>query len=115
MNKEVSKPYNVFASRCPSRKTFENIFSRWGILVLVKLSEGPIRFGALRREIDGISEKMLSQTLKHLELEGLVNRKEWDEKPPRVEYSLTKPGIKLSKTMFQALQDLYEELGHRKK
>jgi len=110
---QIYKPYDVFASRCPSREAFEHIFSRWGILITVKLYKGSMRFGTLHRAIDGISEKMLSHTLKILETEGLVLRMEWDEKPPHVEYSLTDSGIKIAKDMNRVILSLYEALENK--
>lgn len=107
--------FNVFASHCPSRATFESIFSRWGMLILMRLSEGSLRFGALRRAVDGISEKMLSQTLKILEEEGMVERFEWEEKPPRVEYRLSPSGEKIAEAMDQVVRVMYGELANKYK
>jgi len=106
-----AKIFNVFATECPSRASFEHIFSRWGLLTLAKLTEKPIRFGALRRAISGISEKMLSQTLQALEAEGLVQRDEWPGLPPHVEYRLTPSGSKISEKVGELIQALYVELG----
>jgi len=103
-------PFDVFQAGCPSRRAFDQIFSRWGLLVLARLGKEPVRFGALVRSIEGISEKMLSQTLKVLEQEGLVVRQEWDERPPRVEYSLTPGGQHLSNRVEDLLAAFYDEL-----
>ncbi len=107
------RPYDVFHPDCPSRQVFEQIFSRWGILTLARLCDQPMRFGTLFRSIGGISEKMLAQTLKVLEEEGLVLRREWDEKPPRVEYSLTESGQRLSASIEGVIAQLYSELDQR--
>lgn len=107
------RPFDVFHPDCPSRQAFDQIFSRWGILVLARLSTEPVRFGVLRRSIGGISEKMLAQTLKVLEDEGLVVRQEWDEKPPRVEYALTPGGQRLSNSVAGVIGDLYGALEAR--
>lgn len=107
------RPFDVFHPACPSRRVFENIFSRWGLLALARLTDQPQRFGALRRAIGGISERMLARTLKTLEEEGLVARKEWDEKPPRVEYWLTPSGARLSRSIESLIGELYEELARR--
>jgi len=107
--------YDVFNPDCPSRRAFDQIFSRWGILTLSKLSANPVRFGALRRSVGGISEKMLSQTLKVLEEEALVCRDEWDEKPPRVEYRLTEAGQKISASLSGVIDQLYGELERRQR
>lgn len=102
--------FDVFDPNCPSRHAFDRIFSRWGILVLSKLSGQPVRFGVLRRSVGGISERMLSLTLRALEDEGLVLRQEWDEKPPRVEYRLSEAGVKIAAGLTGVLQGLYEQL-----
>ena len=84
--------FNVFAKACPSRCTLENVTGRWGGLTLGALSEGSLRFNELRRRVDGVSEKMLSQTLHALERDGLVHREAQAVNPPRVDYQLTPLG-----------------------
>lgn len=84
--------FDVFARSCPSRETMSHATGRWGTLSLVALLEGTFRFNALRRRVDGISEKMLSQTLQALERDGLVVREARPTIPPHVEYSLTPLG-----------------------
>ena len=111
---DQTQAYDVFHPACPSRQAFDAIFSRWGILTLSKLSAEPVRFGVLRRAVGGISEKMLSQTLRVLEEEGLVAREKWDEKPPRVEYRLTDAGLRISQSLNEVIQDLYGELEKRR-
>lgn len=83
---------NVLAADCPSRLVLDHLTSRWGVLVLVMLQAGEMRFSSLRRGIGGVSERMLSQTLKQLEADGLVLRRSFDVVPPHVEYSLTPLG-----------------------
>ncbi|GHF64642.1 DNA-binding HxlR family transcriptional regulator [Amycolatopsis bartoniae] len=83
---------DVFARACSSRTILEHITGRWGTLALVALAEGPVRFNALRRKVDGVSEKMLAQTLQALERDGFVHREAQPTIPPRVEYSLTPSG-----------------------
>jgi DNA-binding HxlR family transcriptional regulator len=85
-------PYNVFAKACPSRGTLEHVTGRWGGLTLGALYEGSLRFNELRRRVDGVSEKMLSQTLHALERDGLVHRDAQPTNPPRVDYELTPLG-----------------------
>lgn len=80
---------SVFARDCTSRATLEDVGSKWGILALLALRESDFRFNALRRRVEGVSEKMLSQTLQTLERDGLVLREVHTTIPPRVEYSLT--------------------------
>jgi DNA-binding HxlR family transcriptional regulator len=82
----------VFASACPSRAILNHVTSRWGVLVLVALIEGTHRFSELRRKIDGVSEKMLAQTLQQLEQDGFIDRYSHPVVPPHVEYTLTPLG-----------------------
>ncbi|ANG84176.1 winged helix-turn-helix transcriptional regulator [Microbacterium aurantiacum] len=85
----------VFRENCPTRTVLDHVVSKWGVLVLFALTDGTIRWGDLRRRIDGISEKMLSSTLRTLEADGLVSRRSYPEVPPRVEYALTDLGGEL--------------------
>lgn len=87
---------NVFAAGCASRVVLDHVTSKWGVLVIVALSETSLRWGELRRGIEGISEKMLAQTLRTLEADGLVDRDAQPTIPPRVDYSLTDRGHELA-------------------
>lgn len=89
-------PDGVFPAGCPSRVVLDHVTSKWGVLVLVALWEGTQRWGELRRRAEGISEKMLAQTLKTLERDGLVRREAHPVIPPRVDYSLTDRGRELT-------------------
>jgi DNA-binding HxlR family transcriptional regulator len=89
---EQNFPYSVFAKACPSRGTLEHITGRWGGLTVCALHEGSLRFNELRRRVDGVSEKMLAQTLHALERDGLVHREAQPTNPPRVDYELTPLG-----------------------
>jgi DNA-binding HxlR family transcriptional regulator len=84
--------FDVYTRACPSRTVLEHVTSKWGVLVLAALRERTYRFSELRRRVDGVSEKMLSQTLRALEHDGLVARVAYPEVPPRVEYNLTRLG-----------------------
>ncbi|TKR27040.1 helix-turn-helix transcriptional regulator [Cellulomonas hominis] len=86
----------VLASACPSRVVLDHVTSKWGVLVLVALSERTLRWGELRRLVEGISEKMLASTLRTLEADGLVLREATPSIPPRVDYSLTPLGRELA-------------------
>ena len=77
------------------RDTFDRIGDKWSLLVVAHLAEGPLRFGQLLRGIDGISQRMLTLTLRRLERDGLVSRTIHAEIPPRVEYDLTALGLTL--------------------
>jgi DNA-binding HxlR family transcriptional regulator len=87
---------DVFPAGCPSRVVLDHVTSKWGVLVLVSLAAGPLRWSELRRRAEGISEKMLAQTLRTLERDGLVHRDAQPVIPPRVDYSLTDLGTELS-------------------
>ncbi|PRX99033.1 winged helix-turn-helix transcriptional regulator [Allonocardiopsis opalescens] len=95
---------NTFDRDCPSRTVLNHVSSRWGILVLSLLRERPHRFFLLRDRIDGISEKMLSQTLRQLASDGLVERRVRATSPPQVSYALTPLGQELAEHV-QALLD----------
>lgn len=98
---------DVFARDCPSRRTVETIASKWGVLALAALADGAYRFNALRRRVDGVSEKMLAQTLHALERDGLVTREVQATIPPRVEYALTDFGRSAAAALRQLI-DLVE-------
>ena len=93
------KNWNAYAHACPTRMVLDRIADKWAVLVLGLLGDGPVRFNQLRRQIDGISQKMLSQTLKSLERDGLVSRMATPTVPVTVEYSITPLGETLSATV----------------
>ena len=82
----------VLPEKCSSRVVLDHVTSKWGVLVLIALSDSSLRWGELRRVVQGISEKMLAQTLRTLEADGIVNRDAQPTIPPRVDYSLTDRG-----------------------
>ena len=98
---------DVFARNCDSRRTLEHIAGKWGILALAALREGTYRFNALRRRVDGVSEKMLAQTLQTLERDGLVRRDARATIPPYVEYALTPLGERVAGKLMELI-DLVE-------
>ncbi|MFE2445904.1 winged helix-turn-helix transcriptional regulator [Streptomyces melanosporofaciens] len=88
--------WDPYAGGCPSRDVLDRIGDKWTVLVLGELANsGAKRYTALRRRLDGVSEKMLTQTLRALERDGLVRRTVHPEIPPRVEYELTELGVTL--------------------
>ncbi|MFC8422939.1 winged helix-turn-helix transcriptional regulator [Streptomyces sp. NPDC057236] len=101
---EQELPFNVFAKACPSRGTLEHVTGRWGALTLGALHEGSLRFNELRRRVDGVSEKMLSQTLHALERDGLVHREAQPTNPPRVDYELTSLGHEVAGRLLSLIQ-----------
>ncbi|EHM30302.1 MULTISPECIES: winged helix-turn-helix transcriptional regulator [Streptomyces] len=92
--------FDVFSRQCPSRSTLEHATGRWGSLTLGALYEGSLRFNELRRRVDGVSEKMLSQTLHALERDGLVLREAQPVNPPRVDYELTPFGREVTEKLL---------------
>lgn len=83
---------DVFNSDCPAREVLNHITSRWAVLVLLALRQGPLRFHQLRDRIEGVSEKMLSQNLRVLTRDGLLDRTVTPTVPPSVSYALTVVG-----------------------
>lgn len=90
---------DIYQEACPSRALLELIADKWTLLILPALRAGPVRNGDLMRRIGGVSQKMLTQTLRNLERNGLVKRINHMEVPPRVEYELTDLGRSLSETL----------------
>jgi DNA-binding HxlR family transcriptional regulator len=95
---------DVFDPDCPTRVLLDHITSRWGVLILVALSSGTMRWGELRRWARGISEKMLAQTLRTLEADGLVLREQRPVVPPHVDYSLTDRGRELAALLLPLME-----------
>ena len=87
---------DLMAPDCPSRAVLQHVTSRWGVLVLIALETGTLRFSELRRGIGGVSERMLAQTLQQLEGDGFVRRVAYQVVPPHVEYSLTPLGLEVA-------------------
>lgn len=83
---------NLRVAECPSRSVLDHVTSRWGALVLLLLREDILRFSELARGIGGVSEKMLTQTLRSLEGDGFLVRTVYPTRPPKVEYRLTRLG-----------------------
>lgn len=88
-------PWNVMLATCPSRTSLARIANKWTAMIVIALSDGPLRFGEVRTAVDGISAKVLAATLRDLERDGIVTRTTFDEMPPRVEYALTALGLTL--------------------
>ncbi|MFC7533300.1 winged helix-turn-helix transcriptional regulator [Actinoplanes sp. GCM10030250] len=102
---------SVFARDCASRSVLADVTGRWGGLALAALHEGSYRFNALRRRVDGVSEKMLAQTLQALERDGLVRRDVHATIPPRVEYSLTELGERVAAKLVELIELVEGEIG----
>ena len=95
---------DVFAAACPTRQLLDRIADKWSTLVLIVLGQGPIRFNALKQRVDGVSQKMLSQTLKSLERDGLVSRSVVASVPVSVTYAVTPLGM----TLMAAMQSMID-------
>ncbi|MEU6053897.1 helix-turn-helix domain-containing protein [Streptomyces xanthochromogenes] len=101
--------YEVFHTDCPARDMVDHVTSRWGIWVLISLRSNALRFYELRESIQGVSEKMLSQTLRALVLDGLVWREVEPTTPPQVTYRLTEFG----QDVAEPLTDLFDRITRR--
>jgi DNA-binding HxlR family transcriptional regulator len=101
---------DVLDQRCESRQALELIADKWTALVVYALVDGPRRHGDLRRTVDGISQKMLTQTLRRMEAEGLVDREVHGQVPPHVEYSLTPLGRTLERPLVAICEWAMEHL-----
>ncbi len=107
-------PDGVFPAACPSRILLDHVMSKWGVLVLLALSEGePLRWSELRRRAQGVSEKMLAQTLRTLQADDLVHRDARPVAPPHVEYSLTASGEELAAHLVPLMQWVARHSGER--
>ena len=105
--KAASMKPNAYAANCPTRQILDRVGDKWAVLILLLVRDEPMRFNALRRAIEGISQKMLSQVLKSLERDGLIKRRVIATVPVTVEYSITPLGSTLSKAV-DALRDWAE-------
>jgi DNA-binding HxlR family transcriptional regulator len=87
--------YNIMSASCPSRVVLRRIGARWTVFIVNALEHEPMRFTALATRIQGITPKVLAETLRSLEEDGLISRTVFDENPPHVEYALTELGRSL--------------------
>lgn len=124
---ETTLSWNVMNQACPTRQVLDRVADKWTMLVIVALEDEPVmRFSELRRRIEGISQKMLTQTLRALERDGLVERTVYPTVPVTVEYRLTDLGAGLSRTVntlrtwaygniehIQAARERYDQAGTR--
>jgi DNA-binding HxlR family transcriptional regulator len=103
---------SCYLSDCPAREVLGHVTGRWGGLVLGALLGGTLRYSELRSRIDGISEKMLAQTLRDLERDGLVVRRQYPAVPPRVDYTLSPHGTEVAQridALITYIQDNVQE------
>ncbi len=97
MRKEQKREGNVFAKICPSREVISRLSGKWSILILALLKEKPKRFNEIKNEIEGISQKVLTENLRSLERDGLISRKVYTQNAVRVEYKVTTESKELLK------------------
>lgn len=95
--KTPAHPYDVYEALCPTRLVLECLADKWALLILDRLGSGPVRFNNLKRDIRHVTQKVLTQTLRKLERDGLVSRQVFATTPVTVEYALTPLGGTLSK------------------
>ncbi|MET9029795.1 helix-turn-helix domain-containing protein [Nocardia sp. NPDC004168] len=100
-------PADVYSAKCPTREILDHIAGKWTVLIIDALADGTMRYTDLRHRIDGISQKMLTQTLRQLESDGFVTRTVHPTIPPRVDYTLTELGHSL-RTPIAALREWIE-------
>ncbi len=108
---EGAHSHCVLDPNCGAREVFEVVSGRWGPLAIMALKQGKKRHGELRRELTGVSQKMLIQTLRNLERNGLVAREVYPVVPPKVEYSLTPLGSSLQPLLEAVCQWSERHLG----
>ncbi|MEU1872634.1 DNA-binding HxlR family transcriptional regulator [Streptomyces ambofaciens] len=94
-----------------AREIFSDVANKWALLIIEALGERTLRFSEVRGEVEGISHKMLTQNLRMLERNGLVDRKVYPTVPPRVEYTLTEPGRALRATVDAICDWTHTHLG----
>ncbi len=95
IQEETNPRWDVFQARCPTRQVLDRIADKWTVLVIRRLSAGTMRFAQIRRAVGGISQKVLTNTLRGLERDGILTRRIYASVPPRVEYTLTPLGHSL--------------------
>lgn len=101
----------VLSKNCPSRTIFGHLTSRWGALVMIVLLDGTKRFSQIHREIEGVSERMLSETLKQLEADKMLIRTDYQTVPPHTDYTLTEYGRQAGERIYELVDWLENHLG----
>jgi DNA-binding HxlR family transcriptional regulator len=102
---------NCYKADCPARAIWGHVTGRWGGLVLGALRNGKLRYSELRKRIEGVSEKMLAQTLRDLEGDGLIRRHQHAVIPPRVDYELTAHGREVANRLGELIGWLEANIG----
>ncbi|WP_433523994.1 winged helix-turn-helix transcriptional regulator [Nocardia pseudovaccinii] len=105
---QAKQRYDAYVAECPTRQLLDRISDKWVSLILNALADGPLRYAEINRVISGVSPKMLTQTLRTLERDGLLERRITAEVPVRVDYELTALGHSLRPVM-RAIKTWAEE------
>ncbi|MEU5002379.1 helix-turn-helix domain-containing protein [Streptomyces sp. NPDC021622] len=95
-----------------AREIFSDVANKWALLIIDALGESTLRFGEVRKGVEGISHKMLTQNLRMMERNGLVERTVYPTVPPRVEYTLTEPGLALREMVHRMCDWTHQHIGH---
>lgn len=103
---------DVYAAACPCRDMLDLLANKWSALAIGALADGPLRFGVLRQQLEGISPKVLSATLRRLEEHDLLTRTVYAEVPPRVEYALTPLGVSAGAPLAHLRDWVEQNVGH---
>ena len=98
----MEERWNTLHEHCPSRSSLAKIANKWTALIVITLEAEPLRFGQIAQRVEGISKKVLVDTLRDLERDGIILRREFNEVPRRVEYELTE----LGRSLFEPLEAL---------
>ncbi len=88
----AEQAWSPYSKNCPTREVLNRIGDKWTVLIVGTLSDGPLRYSQIAERVDGVSQKMLTQTLRSMERDGMVRRTIFPQIPPRVEYELTQLG-----------------------
>jgi len=96
---DTADRWDMLNPKCPTQQVLDRIASKWTMLVILALTEGTLRYAALRRRVAGVTQKMLTQTLRALERDGLVRRRVYETVPIQTEYELTDMGRSLARTV----------------
>ncbi|OLF13417.1 winged helix-turn-helix transcriptional regulator [Actinophytocola xanthii] len=112
METSVDVRKDVYLRNCPCRGVLDLLANKWTALAIGALEDGPRRFGELRRKLEGVSQKMLTQTLRELERDGLVSRTVYPVVPLRVDYALTELGRSVAEPLSAIRRWSEENIGH---
>lgn len=102
--------YDVMNPKCPTQQVLDLVASKWTMLIILALGDGPLRYSALQRHVQGVTKKMLTQTLRALERDGLVRRRVYDTVPVQTDYELTTTGQSLAAAVSAIRRWAYDHI-----